>query len=281
MAINYIPGEPRPWFICAPINIEDWIKKNETNPILKIDPNKVDPNWKPTEENLNVRAATKEEEERHYQSNQLKQRLRDINAEDLASDLTEEQQWTLVETMDSIKYSMIELSQTPWADYDKTCGAVYGQNLAKIDFACRILGNEYKDELKEALDWYTQRTVLVEKNMFQIHPESADYQKYVQLFQQVGNFTDAASGEDSLEMSPSDINKDALQFKSSLQDALNQLRLSFANKNIYESTKNGFKEIVFDSMIINDWDKYFSKLISHNAVPANLSAYIFKCDVTA
>ncbi len=276
MGINYIAGEPRPWFICAPINIEDSIKKNETASIPEIDPN-----WEPTEENLNVRAATKEEEERHYQSSQLKQRLIAINAEDLASDLTEKQQWTLVETMDSILYSMIELSQTPWADYDKTCGAVYGQNLAKIDFAGRILGSDYKDKLKEALDWYAQRTILVEKNMFQIDPGSADYQKFVQVFQQTGSFIDAASGADSLETNSSDINKNALQFKSSLQEALLQLRLSFADKNIYESTKNGFKEIVFEPMIINDWDKYFSKLISHNVVPTNLSAYILRCDVTA
>lgn len=284
MRILNTPGETRPWFIRAPvtINIEDWMKKNETDPMPKIDPN-----WKPTEENLNLRVVPAEEYTAIRPPDELKERLKFNNAEDLASGLSEEQQWTLVETMDSLEESMETLSRSPWSLDYKVCGAVYGQNLAKIDFACRILGSEWKDKLEESLDWFAKRTILAERNMFQIHPESADYQSFAKLFQQVGNFADTGSGEYFLGKPLTelrlyaDINADALEFKKSLQESLSQLRWSLGNKHEYKSTRTGFEEIEYEPMMINDWDKYFSKLISHNAGPANLSAYLLRCDVIA
>jgi hypothetical protein len=276
MGINYIPGEPRPWFIRPPINIEDSIKKNEKN---KIDPLlKIDPDWKlPADYSLQVLP-----QEEMKSSNRLSQELKSINAEDWASDLSEEQQWTLVETMGSIKNSMMAMQHSIWSIEPKVCAAVYGNNLAKIEFACRILGSECKGKLKEALDWYAERTFLEKKNMFQIYPESADYKNLVQVFQQVGNFTDAGSGKDSLELKLyADINNDALYFKKNLQESLQQLHLSLGKKNIWTNSGNGWEAILYEPLITDDWDKYFSKLMSHNAGPDNLSAYILKYDVTA
>jgi len=254
MGINYISGEQRPWFIRAPVDIADWLKKNETDPIPKIDPN-----WKPPED-FKIRALT-EEEASKVLPGKLQEELKAINAEDLAKDLSEEQQWTLVETMESMEKSMLAMQHSIWSDNNKVCGAVYGSNLAKIDFACRILGSEYKEKLKDALDWFAERTVLETKNMFQIRPGYPDYQKFAQVFQQVGNSA-----------------QDAINFKRTLQESLSQLRLSLGNKHITNLATH--EELVYEPLIVDDWDNYIKKLISHNAGPDNLSEYILKYDVT-
>ncbi len=268
------PGEPRPWFIRTPIDITDWLKKNETEPIPRIDPD-----WKPPEDfKLHVMTAEEAESKWFPKPDKLQEELKAINAEVWASDLSEAQQWTLVETVHSIANSMSAMLESEWNIDHEVCGAVYGNNLAKIEFACRILGNEYKDKLKEVLDWYAKKTILQERNMFQIHPESADFKKMAQVFKQVGSNSGAGSGTElSLSADPK---QDAHQFKKNLQESLYQLRLFLGKKSKATYNGNGWEYIPYEPLITDDWDNFFSKLISHNAGPANLSAYINKFDKT-
>ncbi len=259
MGIFWTPGDGvKPWWVPPPINMD-------FNPMMKVDFDKakVASNQQPPKMNDN-----KEDLEAWNQKQLLHQQIKCWNA-DFIKDLPEEQQWAFVNTMSSIQSSMVRLSNGAWGQNHSICGAVYGQNQAKIQIISRLLGDEYADKLQTALDWFFDRTVGQEqpsksnpKFFKPISKNNEAFIKFEKPFQQLGSI------------------KDATVYKQHSKNALEEL-ISSVGDEYYYTYKAPVSENWFNyaRFLINDMDTYFKALASHGF--KGFFDYLHEIDITA
>lgn len=283
VSIFWTPGAgPKPWWVPPPIPIDDMKLKSEIKlgenwdreeqlksasiadrqtALAKENPEAIEHDEKLTRLD---RALIMRDSEAVDRELRLESEIQHWNA-DFIRDLPEEQQWAFVNTMHSMQNSVIHLSNTAWMEDDSICGAVYGQNQAKIQMTSSLLGGKYADKMQEALDWFFDNTVgEMRKDSIVVRPLDKNNPKFIkfeELFKQLGS------------------NTNAVKFKQQLKTTLDELGNSADKDFAIRPRPGGGTWANFAGFMVTDWNNYFRALGS--AGFKNFAAFQHEIDVTA
>ncbi len=232
ITIAMLNGQPRPWFV-PPEPIV--LPREEEKPQIEINLDK----WEPSLPSV-CEGIFAERERKCFLENGIMM----WNAH-FIKDLSEEQQLLFINTLNAIEGSMLRLNSTPWGSDNSICGAVYGQNLAKIEMTSRMLGGKYADKMKEVLDWYAENTILRGRAFGSLPSRyNVDFQEFENIFAELGNYDNPKEFKQQLKV----------RFEK-LTDALGE---KFA-KPIPHFFGNIWTDFI--GFLVKDWDNYISKLM--------------------